>query len=530
MIRITELRIPVQAGDDDIESAVGRRLRLGSGCIHSWRVCRWSIDARRSGRPSLVLSVDVDVHDEPAILASFQGDRDIGPTPEARYEAPIPGTAALQHRPVVVGAGPAGLFAALLLARMGYRPLVLERGAPVQDRIAAVNRFWSQGLLDPDSNVQFGEGGAGTFSDGKLTTRIRDPRCRLVLQEMVAAGAPEDILHSYLPHVGTDLLRDVVVRLRNTIVGLGGEVRFNSRVSDFRIESGAVTGVDLSGSTIPVQAVVLAPGHSARDTFLRLRDLGVPMERKPFSIGLRIEHPQAWIDATQFKSLAGHPRLGAASYRLAWHAPDGRGAYTFCMCPGGHVMVASSEQGGVVTNGMSLHARAAPNGNSALVVGVDSADFGGNDVLAGMDFQRRWETLAFQAGGGTFKAPAQTVGDFLAGRPGATFGDVQPSCLGGVASADLSRCLPDFVTATLRQALPAMGHKMHGFDAPDSVLTGVETRTSSPVRILRNETMESSVLGLFPAGEGAGYAGGIMSAATDGLRAAEAIIEKWSPP
>jgi len=493
-------------------------------------VVRRSVDARRRGPLAFVLSVDVDVRNPGAALSSAAGDPDVQPTPESRYSPPVPGGLALAARPVIVGMGPAGLFAGLLLARLGYRPILLERGDPVEARVQAVARFWGTGDLDPDSNVQFGEGGAGTFSDGKLTTRIRDPRCALVTRELVRAGAPEEVAWSWHPHVGTDRLRAVLRTLRSTLLDLGAEIRFRAPVTDLVLEGGRITGVEVGGGErIPCGAAILAIGHSARDTFEMLVRRGLALTPKAFAVGVRIEHLQSDVDRAQHRDLAGHPRLGPASYQLAWQAPSGRGAYTFCMCPGGTVVAACSEPGHVVTNGMSLHARNGLNANSALVVTVGPQDFLDGSPLAGVEFQRRHERLAFEAGGGVHVAPAQTLGDFLAGRPSTAFGRVQPSFSRGVRPCDLSSCLPGAVTATLRDALPFLDRRMAGFAQPDAVLTGVETRTSSPVRMPRDESCESPIAGLFPAGEGAGHAGGIVSAAVDGLRAAETIVARWAP-
>ncbi len=529
MIRVSGVRVPVEADDDKVLGIVAARLRVGTGRIRSLRVVRRSVDARRRGALAFVLSVDVAVRDEAGALACLHGDADVEPTPDFHYAPPPSGTQVLAARPVVIGTGPAGLFAGLLLARLGYRPILLERGDPVEARVGAVARFWSTGVLDPDSNVQFGEGGAGTFSDGKLTTRIKDPRCALVTDELVRAGAPDEVAWSWRPHVGTDRLRDVIRVLRATLLDLGAEVRFNAPVTDLIVEGGRIVGVEVGGGErIPCGAAILAIGHSARDTFAMLVRRGLALEPKAFAVGVRIEHLQADIDRAQYRDLAGHPRLGPASYQLAWQAPSGRGAYTFCMCPGGTVVAACSEPGHVVTNGMSLHARDGRNANSALVVTVGPEDFPGGTPLSGAEFQRHHERLAFEAGGGGHVGPAQTVGDFLAGRDSTTFGRIAPSFPRGVRPCDLSACLPGPVTATLRAALPFLDRRMAGFARPDAILTGVETRTSSPVRIPRDDACESPIAGLFPAGEGAGHAGGIVSAAVDGLRAAESIVSRWA--
>ena len=451
---------------------------------------------------------------------------------------PTSNTTRSRQAPTRCGTGPSwwgvarrGLFAALMLARMGYRPLLLERGRQVTERHRDIDRFWSTGQLSTESNLHFGEGGAGTFSDGKLATTIHDPRCRKVLEELVEAGAPDEILFQAKPHLGSDRLPALVARIRETIIALGGDVRFDSPVTNILAGHGGVTAVDVGGDEqIAASVVIVAPGNSARDTFAMLCGIGVEMRAKPFSIGARIEHPQQLVDRARFGPQAGHPRLGAADYKLSYHAPNGRSAYSFCMCPGGLVVASATEVGGISTNGMSLFARDHRNANSALLVGVTPADYPSDHPLAGIEFQRHWERLAFVAGGEDYGAPLQLAGDLLEGRPSHALGRVQPTYLPAGRLADLSTCLPPFVIDTLRLALPVFGRRLEGFDTADAVLTGVETRSSSPVRIARDESFEASIGGLYPAGEGAGYAGGIMSSAVDGIRVAESIVRKYARP
>jgi uncharacterized FAD-dependent dehydrogenase len=529
MLRLTEIKLPL----DHDEAALLRaaEMRLGMK-VASLAVFRRGVDARRRAAIQLVYSVDVQVADEASLLRRFTGDAHVGPAPDMSYRPVAHAPPSLRARPVVIGAGPCGLFAALTLAQMGFRPIILERGRVVRERTKDTFGFWRKGVLRPESNVQFGEGGAGTFSDGKLWSGIRDPAHlgRRVLQEFVRAGAPEEILVAAKPHIGTFRLVTVVESLRATIEALGGEYRFETRVTDFRIGRGAdggrrIEGVVLEdGGELETGHIVVAPGHSARDLFDVFVARGVFLEPKPFSVGVRIEHPQGVIDRARWGGFAGHTALGAADYKLVHHGQNGRSVYSFCMCPGGTVVAATSEAGRVVTNGMSQYSRAERNAIAGIVVGVGPADFDDEGPLAGVAFQRRLESAAFEAGGRSYAAPAQRVGDFLAGRPSVALGEVVPSYQPGVTPTDLSLCLPGFVVESIREALPVFGRRIAGFDMADAVMTGVETRTSSPIRVTRGEDFCSvNTRGLYPAGEGAGYAGGILSAAVDGTRVAEAV-------
>jgi len=529
VIRITELRLPLEHPPEALPAAVATRLDISVAAIRRLSVFKRSHDARKKNALMFIYSVDVDIANEVQLLERFSHDPKIGPAPDTRYHFVTQAPAKPFRRPVVVGFGPAGIFAALVLAQMGFRPIVLERGKAVRERTRDTWKLWRNNQLDPESNVQFGEGGAGTFSDGKLYSQIRDPRHlgRKVLTEFVKAGAPEEILYVARPHIGTFRLVSMVERMRREIESLGGEIRFQSRVTELRIADGQVHGVLLAnGDEISADQVVLALGHSARDTFEMLHERGVFMEAKPFAVGFRIEHPQSLIDRARLGPNAGNPLLGAADYKLVYHADNGRSVYSFCMCPGGQVVAATSEPNCVVTNGMSQYSRAERNANAGIVVNVSPEDFpgGGDNPLAGIAFQRRLESRAFELGGGTYEAPGQLVGDFLAGRPSTRLGSVTPSYQPGVHLTDLSTALPDFAIDAIREAIPAFDRQIRGFALPDAVLTGVETRTSSPLRITRGDDLQSlNVKGLYPAGEGAGYAGGILSAGIDGIRIAEAV-------
>jgi uncharacterized FAD-dependent dehydrogenase len=533
MLRLSGLSLPLDHAPEAVAPAICARLGIAPEALRGFTLYRRGNDARRRGGIQLVYTFDVELADEPEVLARFPSDKDLRPTPDMSYPFPIRAPAGWSgRRPVVIGAGPCGLFAGLILAQMGFRPIILDRGKVVRERTKDTWGLWRRAELNPDSNVQFGEGGAGTFSDGKLYCRVKDPRFlgRKVLEEFVKAGAPDDILWEAHPHIGTFRLVTMVEAMRRTIESLGGEYRWQTRVDDLELErqcdgTQRLRGLHLhDGSFLEADQVVMAIGHSARPTFEMLHARGVEMKAKPFSIGVRIEHPQSWVDQARYGSCAGHPDLGAAAYSLAHHCENGRTVYSFCMCPGGRVVAAASEPGRVVTNGMSQYSRAEFNANSGLVVGIDPArDYPGGP-LAGIEFQRQWESLAFEAGGRNYSAPGQKVGDFLAERASTELGEVVPSYKPGVTMTDLSLCLPDFAVQAMREALPAFGRKIARYDHPDVVMTGVETRTSSPVQITRGADFQSlNTAGLFPAGEGAGYAGGILSAAIDGIKVAEAV-------
>ena len=528
VLRLTEIKLPQNHGPDAIRASVLKRLRLQPQDLLTCTVIKRGYDARKKPAIALIYTLDVTVRDEEAILKSFAADARVRVSPDTTYRFSVRAPGRTGCRPLVIGAGPCGLFAGLILAQAGFRPIILDRGKQVRERTKDTWGLWRRSILNPESNVQFGEGGAGTFSDGKLYSQIKDPRHlgRKVLNEFVKAGAPQEILIDAHPHIGTFRLVTMVERLRRAIESLGGEYRFQSRVDDLDIEtrSGArrMRGVMLAdGTHVAGDHVVLAPGHSARDTFAMLLAKGIDIEAKPFSIGLRIEHPQSLIDRARFGKRI--KELGAADYKLVHHASNGRSVYSFCMCPGGTVVAATSEAGCVATNGMSQYSRNERNANAGIVVAITPDDYP-QHVLAGIDLQRRWEARAFEAGGRNYAAPAQLVGDFIAARPSASLGSVLPSYRPGVTPADLSDCLPDYVVAAIREALPAFGRQIPGFDMYDAVLTGVETRTSSPIRIRRNESFESAnTAGLYPAGEGAGFAGGILSAGVDGIKVAEAV-------
>ena len=528
MLRITELKLPLDHPDEALREAIVQRLGINDEQLLSFNLFKRSYDARKKNSELLfIYTIDLEASNEAELLRKFEDDRNIGVAPDVTYKYVGHAPAELAQRPIVVGFGPCGIFAGLLLAQMGFKPIILERGKEVRQRTKDTWGLWRKSVLNPESNVQFGEGGAGTFSDGKLYSQIKDPlhHGRKVLEEFVKAGAPDEILYINKPHIGTFRLTGMVEQMRQDIIALGGEVRFEQKVSDLLIDNGQLTGVVLaSGEQLQSRHVVLALGHSARDTFRMLHAKGVFMEAKPFSVGFRIEHPQTLIDKARLGKYAGHPKLGAADYKLVYHAKNGRSVYSFCMCPGGTVVAATSEPGRVVTNGMSQYSRNERNANSGIVVGIDpERDYPGGP-LAGIELQERLEAHAYVMGGSNYQAPAQLVGDFVAGRPSTALGSVEPSYKPGVTLGDLAPSLPDFAIEAIREALPAFDRQIKGYNLHDAVLTGIETRTSSPLRITRGEDYQSlNMRGLFPAGEGAGYAGGILSAGVDGIRIAEAV-------
>ncbi len=522
MLRVDQLKLDIRHTPEDLEKKLCRTLRIRPDELLACRIVRRSLDARKKDAICYSYTVDAQVRNEDRVRCP-----QARPVTERAYRLPENGGEVLKDRPVVVGAGPAGIFAAYSLARAGLCPLVLERGEEAEKRKKTVERFWESGRLDPESNVSFGEGGAGTFSDGKLNTLVKDDSGRNteVLRTFVRFGADPGILWQHLPHIGTDRLIGVITAMRREIERLGGSVRFGAKMTDLVPEGGRLKGITLaSGEFIPCEVLVLAVGHSARDTFALLKERGLRMEAKAFAVGLRIQHPQRMIDLSQFGEKEAE-FLSPAAYKLTAQASDGRGVYTFCMCPGGYVVNASTEEGALAVNGMSYHKRNSPSANSALIVQVRPEDFGSEDVLAGVAFQRRLERLAFLSAEGSI--PVQLSGDFMAGRAGRVYGDVEPCFRGAAAFARLDTLLPDYVTAALRETIPAFGRRLRGFDRPDAVLAGVESRTSSPVRILRGENLMSDTEGVYPCGEGAGYAGGITSAAMDGLKTAEAIIKRF---
>ena len=522
MLRLLEMKLPLEHTEEDLIAALCKRLKIKPEAILRRHVFRRAVDSRKPEAIQFVYTFDLELAQEDKVLKRFKNDRKVMPTPPAVYEFVARAPENFENRPVIIGMGPAGFFAGLILAQAGFKPLIFERGKIVRERTKDTFKLWRKHVLNPESNVQFGEGGAGTFSDGKLYSRIQDPKHygRKVLEEFVLAGAPEEILYVSKPHIGTFRLVSMVEKIRAQIIALGGEIRFETKVV------GQLQGIILEGGEkVATDHLILALGHSARDTFQALYERDVYIEPKPFSIGFRIEHPQGMIDRSRYGPFAGHELLGSADYKLVHHASNGRTVYSFCMCPGGTVVAAASEPGRVVTNGMSQYSRKERNANSGIVVGITPEDFPSDNPLAGIDLQRQLEELAFEHGGRNYEAPGQLIGDFLAGKPSTEFGDVMPSYTPGVKLGDLSQVMPDFVIEAIREAIPAFAQKIEGYDRADAVLTGVETRTSSPIRIKRDpESLQSlNTRGLYPCGEGAGYAGGILSAAVDGIRVAEAV-------
>ena len=530
-IRVNNIVLDIEEDLAVLKERAAKKLKLTASQLKDIKILREAVDARKKDMIKFNYTLEVTAHENEAKLVENLNDKDVKLENHKYTDEVLFGTRKMEHRPIVVGMGPAGLFAGLLMARKGYKPIIIERGERVEERTKSVNSFWKTGSLNAESNVQFGEGGAGTFSDGKLTTRIKDSRCDYILESMVKAGAPEEILYTGKPHVGTDILKTVVKNIREEIINLGGEVKFSSRLEDLIIKNGILMGIKVNGEELPCENLVLAIGHSSRDTYDMIFKRGITLKAKPFAIGVRIEHLQSLIDESQYGKFAGHPRLRAADYRLSYTSEKlNKSIYSFCMCPGGEVVAAASEEKRLVTNGMSYYKRDLTNANSALVVSVGPGDFGEGNPLAGMGFQRHLESLAYSLGGGGYKAPVQLVGDFLKDRVSTKLGKIKPTYTPGYEFKELKQCLPSYVIDALKEGLVNFDNKIKGYASEDAVLTGIETRTSAPVRIERNESFQSvSLQGLYPAGEGAGYAGGIVSAAVDGLRIAEAIMKEWAP-
>lgn len=528
-IKINNIVLSINDENEMLLSKVSKSIGLNKNDIREFRILREAIDARRKNAINFTYSVLVSCDEEEKVVKNAN-DKDISFEKSIIYEKFVYGKNKMNYRPIIVGMGPAGLFAGLILAENGYRPIIIERGKSVDERTISVENFWRGKSLDVNSNVQFGEGGAGTFSDGKLTTRIKDRRIDYVVDEFIRSGAPKEIKYSGKPHIGTDILKGVVKEIREKIISLGGEVRFNSKLSDIKSENGNLSSVVVNDEEILCENLILAIGHSSRDTYEMLHKNNLAMNQKPFAIGVRIEHQQNLINENQYGTFAKHPKLRAADYKLTYNTKEGRGVYSFCMCPGGVVVGAASEEGRLVVNGMSYFARDKANANSAIVVTVGGEDFESGHPLSGMEFQRHYEALAYKLGGGNFKAPIQLVGDFMKDNISKKIGKVNPSHTNGYEFKELKNCLPSYVIGSMKEGITDFNRKIKGFADHDAVMTGIETRTSAPVRIERNEKLESvSLKGLYPCGEGAGFAGGIMSAAVDGLKCAESIMKEFKP-
>lgn len=527
MLRIQQIKLPIDHNEDELKAKIASALKISEDKIESVEIFRKSIDARKKDNIMFIYTVDIETKEEIKIPKK---NSNISVVEPFIYDVQVTGEKELKNRPVVIGSGPAGLFCGLLLAEKGYKPIIIERGKKVQDRVKDVEKFWSDKVLNENSNIQFGEGGAGTFSDGKLNTLIKDrsKRGKKVLEEFISAGACEEILYFNKPHIGTDILRDVIVNIREKIISLGGTFRFEEKVLDINVKDGSLTRIITQNDILDTEVAVFAIGHSARDTFEMLNKV-IMLEPKAFAVGVRIEHHQSLINQAQYGEFAEHPKLGAADYKFVHKCKNGRAVYTFCMCPGGMVTGSSSEANTVVTNGMSYHDRDLENANSAIIVSVNPDDFESDSPLAGIEFQRKYERLAFEVGGSNYNAPAQLFGDFEKNVVSKSYGEIYPTYRPGVVFANLRECLPPYVCDSLVEGINEFGKFLEGFNRSDAVLTGVETRTSSPVRIVRDDDFESNVKGIYPCGEGAGYAGGIMSAAIDGLKVAEAIIKKYKP-
>ncbi|AOR22456.1 NAD(P)/FAD-dependent oxidoreductase [Clostridium taeniosporum] len=527
-IRINNLTLSIDDNKEVLIKKISKKLKISSKDIKKLTIIKESLDARKKNDIKFNYCVDIKCYNEKKIVSKIKDNNIILQEDDKGLQIKK-GDIKLNSRPVIVGFGPAGMFAALTLAQNGYKPIIFERGEEVDSRTRTVEDFWKTGNLNIESNVQFGEGGAGAFSDGKLTTRIKDPRCAYILEELVNAGAPEEIKYLGKPHVGTDILKGVVKNIREQIKSLGGEIHFNSKLEDIKYENNKLKNIVVNGKELECEILVLAIGHSPRDTYEMLYKRGISMEAKPFAIGVRIEHPQELINISQYGDYHNHPRLGSAEYRLTYKSEKlNRGIYSFCMCPGGTVVASASEEGRLVSNGMSYHARNLANANSALVVTVSTEDFEGDSPLSGMEFQRHYECLAFKSGGGNYKAPIQLLGDFMNDRPSTKLGSVNPSYLPGYEFRELKECLPNYVVEGIKEGIQNFSKKIEGYGMEDAILTGIETRTSAPVRIHRNKALESiTVKGLYPVGEGAGFAGGIVSSAVDGVKVAESIINQF---